>query len=269
MKIDFDSSRFTAKKGDYLTGKAGDLADPTLQQKAQEYRRRLSAAMKPLAAHDVFNIPKSRGYYAMRKYDGEFTYVLFDGKQLISVNPGGTVRVGLPCFEEAVKLLKKAKVGSCILAGELYAVGDIGNRNRVQEIVKLLRAPASEAALKKIGLALFDIVEFEGKAVTGVADVFKLLDKWFAKGKLVHSAEHIVTDKLDTVMETFTEWVIGEASEGLVVRHDSLGWYKIKLRHNLDAAIIGYSEGTENRKGTLHDLLVAVMRSDGTFHELA
>jgi hypothetical protein len=78
-----------------------------------------------------------------------------------------------------------------------------------------------------------------------------------------------VTDKLDTIMETFTEWVIGEASEGLVVRHDQLGWYKIKLRHNLDDAIIGYSEGTDNRKGILHDLLVAVMRSDGTFHELA
>ena len=269
LNIGFDRARFSEKKGDYLGGKAADLADPTLQQKAQEYRRRLSAAMKPLAAHDVYSIPKSRGYYAMRKYDGEFTYGVFDGTTLISVNPGGTVRVGLPCFEEAVKLLRKAKVGFCILAAELYAVGDVGNRNRVQEIVKVLRAPASEAALKKIGLAVFDIVEFEGKPVSAVADVFKLLTKWFGKGKLVHPAEHVVTDKLDTVMETFTDWVIGEASEGLVVRHDSLGWYKIKLRHNLDAAIIGYSEGRENRKGILHDLLVAVMRSDGTFHELA
>jgi hypothetical protein len=68
-------------------------------------------------------------------------------------------------------------------------------------------------------------------------------------------------------MERFTEWVIGEGAEGVVVRHDQAGWYKIKLRHNLDVAIIGYSEGEDGRKGMLHDLLVAVMRNDGTFHE--
>ncbi|MEP7213245.1 MAG: hypothetical protein ABI791_09230 [Acidobacteriota bacterium] len=265
----FDKKRFKTVKGDYVVGKAADLDDPALHQRAQEYRRKLSAAMKPLAAHDVYSIPKSRGYYAMRKYDGEFTFVVYDGKTLISVNPGGTVRAGLPCFAEAEKLLKKAKVKSCVLAAELYAMGDVGNRNRVQEIVKFLRAPASEAALKKIGLAVFDVVESEGEPVPVVADVFKLLKKWLGQGRLVHPAEHVVTDKLDVVMETFTEWVIAEASEGLVVRHDRLGWFKIKLRHNLDAAVIGYSEGTENRKGMLHDLLVAVMRSDGTFHELA
>jgi len=269
LSTEFDRTRFSEKKGDYIVGKAGDLADPALQQRAQEYRRKLSAAMKPLAAHDVYSIPKSRGYYAMRKYDGEFTYVIFDGDKLISVNPGGTVRAALPCYAEAERLLKKARVKSCILAAELYAMGDVSNRNRVQEIVKLLRAPASEAALKKVGLAVFDVIEVNGEAVRAVADVFKLLKKWLGKGKLVHPAEYVVTDKLDVVMETFTEWVIAEASEGLVVRHDQLGWYKIKLRHNLDAAIIGYSEGTENRKGMLHDLLVAVMRSDGTFHELA
>ena len=267
--IEYDKSRFTEKKGAYLTGKAADLDDPTLQLRAQEYRRKLSAAMKPIAAHDVYNIPKSRGFYAMRKYDGEFTYVIFDGEKLLSVNPGGTVRVGLPCFVEAEKLLKKAKVRSCVLGAELYATGDIGNRNSVQETVKLLRAPASEAALKKIGLAVFDIVDLDGGPVPAVGDVFKHLKKWFGKGKLVHPAEHVATDKLDTIMETFTDWVIGEGSEGLVVRHDQLGWFKLKLRHNLDAAIIGYSEGTENRKGMLHDLLVAVMRSDGTYHELA
>ena len=70
-------------------------------------------------------------------------------------------------------------------------------------------------------------------------------------------------------MELFTNWVIGEGAEGIVVRHDRAGWFKVKSRHNIDVAIIGYSEGTENRKGMLHDLLVAVIRNDGTFHELA
>jgi hypothetical protein len=69
-------------------------------------------------------------------------------------------------------------------------------------------------------------------------------------------------------MERFTDWVIGEGSEGVVVRHDQAGWFKVKLRHNIDCAVIGFSEGTDERKGMLHDLLVAVVRPDGTFQEL-
>ena len=99
LNIDFDKERFTCKRGDYYVGKAGDLADPSLHLRVQEYRRKLSAMMKPLSGDDIFKIPKAKGYYATRKYDGEFTVVAWNGKKLISVNPGGTVRVGLPCFE--------------------------------------------------------------------------------------------------------------------------------------------------------------------------
>src|SRR5688500_16290113 len=162
-KTDIDKKRLTCKKGDYCTGKATDLADPTWQQKAQEYRRRLSGAMRPLSPQDIYDIPKARSLYTVRKYDGEFTYVVFTGTSLFSVNPGGRVRVGLPCFDEAEKLLKKAKVKSCVLACELYATGNLGKRNRVREIVTLLRNPSTEAQLKKVGMAAFDVVEANGK----------------------------------------------------------------------------------------------------------
>ena len=76
--------------------------------------------MRPLSGEDIYKIPKATGYYATRKYDGEFTVLAWDGKNVISVNPGGTVRLGLPCFDEAAKLLKKAKVKSCLLSGEIY-----------------------------------------------------------------------------------------------------------------------------------------------------
>src|SRR5687767_10911991 len=96
----------TRKKGDYFVGKAHDLADPHWQNKAREYRRKLSGGMRPLAAHDIQEIPKAKGLHVVRKYDGEFTYVVFDGESLFSINPGGTVRVGLPCFTETEKALK-------------------------------------------------------------------------------------------------------------------------------------------------------------------
>lgn len=269
INLEYDQSRFSRKKGDYFIGPSTALFDPTLYPKTLDYKRRLSGQMRPLSGEDVFRIPKTTGYFGTRKYDGEFAMLAFDGKELISVNPGGTVRGGLPCFEEAAKLLAKAKVKSCLLGGELYSTTVAEQRHRIYQVVKLLRNPASEAELKKLGLAVFDIIELDGKPVESVSEVYKLLDKWFSGGKLVHSAEHKVLKDLNAVSDLFSEWVVGEGSEGLVVRHDQAGWFKLKVRHNLDAAIIGFSEGSEDRKGLLHDLLVAVMRNDGTFHEFA
>ncbi len=266
LNLDFDKKKFTCKF-DYCIGKSPDLADPSLHVKAQDYKRRVSAAMKAISAEDAFRLPKARGYYVTRKYDGENAMLFFDGEKMISVNPGGTVRVGLPCFDEAAELLKKAKVDSCILGAEIYVKDDATKANLVQQVVRVLRSPASKDQLEKLGLAVFDIIEVDEKPVDGTSQVFTQLDKWFGKGKSVHVVENHKTDKVDAVMEYFTDWVVGQGAEGVVVRHDQAGWYKIKLRHNLDVAIIGYSEGTDARKGLLHDLLVAVMRSDGTFHE--
>ncbi len=224
--------------------------------------------MKPVAGTDAFKLPKTKGLYATRKYDGEFAMAFFDGKEIISVNPGGTVRVGLPAYAEAVKLLTKAKVKSCILGGELYLKDEPSQAQRVQQVVRILRSPESEAQLDRIGFAVFDVIELNDEPLESTPEVYKLLDKWFKGGKRVHAPEYVVADNPDQVMEAFTEWVIGEGAEGLVVRHDRAGWFKLKVRHSIDAAIIGFSEGSDERKGMLHDLLVAVMRDDGTFHEL-
>lgn len=267
--LDYDDARFSKRKGDYLVGKVTALEDPFLYPRTQEYKRRLSGMMRPLSNEDFFRIPKTTGYLGSRKYDGEFMVVAFDGKKVISINPGGTVRIGIPCLEEAAQLLKKAKVKSCLLAAEIYLTGTPKKHYRVQHVSRILRSPENEAQLGKLGLAVFDVIEYNGDPVTEVAEVFKLLEKWFAKGELVHPAEHVVLKDLKAVEDLFQKWVVNEGSEGLVVRHDQAGWFKLKTRHNLDAAIIGFSEGSEDRKGLLHDLLVAVMRSDGTFHEFA
>ena len=267
MNLDFDKTKFSCKF-DYCIGKAADLADPSLHVKAQDYKRRASGSTRAVSSDDAFKIPKAKGYLVSKKYDGEFALLFFDGKKVISVNPGGTVRAGLPSLEEAETLLKKAKVKSCIFAGEYYVREGATKGHPVQQVVGILRKPESKKQLEKLGLAVFDVVQHNGEAVTGVGKMFELLQKWFGKGKTVHPVEHKKVDSVDQILEAFTEWVVGEGAEGVVVRHDSAGVFKIKTRHNLDVAIIGFSEGTEDRKGMLHDLLVAVMRDDGTFHEL-
>lgn len=267
MNLDFDKKKFTCKF-DYCIGKVGDLADPGLYAKAQDYKRRVSGTMRALSSEDMFKLPKAKGYVVSRKYDGEFALVFWNGENLISINPGGTVRVGLPCFKEAESQLKKAKVRSCILGAEIYVMEGITKGSMVSQVVGILRSPSSKAELEKLGLAIFDLVQLDGKPVEATAQVFDHLKKWFGKGKKAHAVEFRKTDNLDTIFETFTEWVVGEEAEGIVVRHDQAGWFKIKTRHNIDVAIIGFSEGTDDRKGMLHDLLVAVIRRDGTFQEL-
>ncbi|HQZ96335.1 MAG TPA: hypothetical protein PLP21_08445 [Pyrinomonadaceae bacterium] len=266
LDLGFDKAKFTCKFG-YCTGKAPDLADPSLHVKAQEYKRRVSGNMKAISADDAFKLPRAKGYFVSRKYDGENAMLLFDGEKMISVNPGGTARIGLPAFEEAAELLKKAKVSSCVLGAEIYVKEDATKAHPVQQVVRILRSPPSKEDLERLGIAVFDIVELEEKPVDSAAKVFDTLKKWFSKGEKVHAVEFEKADSIDTIMERFTDWVVGEGAEGVVVRHDQAGWFKIKLRHSLDVAVIGYSEGTDHRKGMLHDLLVAVMRSDGSFHE--
>ncbi len=268
MNLDFDKERLACKKGDYCTGDAIHLADPSLAPRAQEYKRKLSGKMRAVSAQDVHRIHAERGYYVTRKYDGEFALIFFDGEKLISVNPGGTVRMGLPCFKEAEKLLKAVKVKSCVLGAEIYMKVEPSKALAIQQVVSVLRNPKTEAETERLGLAVFDIAEYDGEPVTALKKMFSLLEKWFAHGKLVHPVDHVVADKTEKIMEMLADWVIGEGSEGIVLQHDQANWYKIKLRHNLDAAIIGFSVGSEDRKDLLHDLLVAVMRNDGTFQEL-
>jgi hypothetical protein len=267
VDLDFDKKKFSCKF-DYCIGKVADLSDPSLHVKAQDYKRRASGEMRAVAGEEAFKLPKAKGYFVSRKYDGEFALVFFDGKTVISVNPGGTVRVGLPCYEELETQLKKAKVASCVLAGELYIREGASKAHMVQQVVGILRKPASKKELDKVGLAVFDIVQFEGDAVSATAKVFELLKKWLGKGTKAHVVEHKKVDSVEDVLLLFTEWVVGDGAEGIVVRHDQAGLFKIKARHNLDVAVIGFSEGTDDRKGMLHDLLVAVMRDDGSFHEL-
>lgn len=268
MNLDIDKLRLTKKKGDYYTTDSIHLADPSLHAKAQDFKRVLGGKMRAVSAQDIGRINASRAYIATRKYDGEFSLILFNGEKLISVNPGGTVRTGLPCFKEAEKLLKAAKVKSCVLGGEIYMQAENSKGLRIHQVVSVLRNPKSEADMERLGLAVFDVAETDGKKVESIKKAFQLADKWFAKGKLVHPVEHVPTKKTDDILELMADWVIDKGSEGIVLQHDTANWYKIKLRHNLDAAIIGYSEGSDERKGLLHDLLVAVMRTDGTFHEL-
>ena len=65
----------------------------------------------------------------------------------------------------------------------------------------------------------------------------------------------------DEVQQIYEEWVEGEGAEGLVVHSESPIVWKVKTRHTIDAAVIGYTTADRG----IRDLMFAVRRPDGLF----
>lgn len=263
-----DRSKLEIKLGDYAVGSATSMLDATAQTAAQDYRRQVASRMMPLGKDEIREKIPSGEYHVSLKVDGEFTVIVFEGGEAFSVNPGGTVRIGLPWIVETAELLKKAGVESAMIAGELYVHNDM-RRPRVHDVTKIARGPKSESELKKLRFAAFDLISLDGEpAGESYGANFQTLENLFAKGKRVHTVEMQIVSDHGPIKQLFEDWVEGQGAEGLVVRNDTAGQFKVKPRHTLDAVVIGFTESTNERQGLLHDLLVAVMRQDGSLHVL-
>jgi hypothetical protein len=263
-----DPSRLQILFGSYGTGNAQVMANPFVPLKAQEYRRSLGSRMQALDKVSVKDKLPACDWFVSRKIDGECTLLLISDGQCCSVNPGGTVRTGLPFMQEAVELLGKSKHRQMLLAGELYAARD-DRRPRVHDVSRIARQPDSQTDLENLHFAVFDILDIDDKpGPAKYADVFKTIESVFKTGSKIHPVETRRAKSVDDVMKLFEKWVDGEGAEGLVVRSDTGGQFKIKPRISLDVAVLGFTEGTDDRVGMIHDMLVGLMRADNSFHIL-
>jgi ATP-dependent DNA ligase len=264
----FNRGRMEIKLGDYAVGTASALTDPLLVNRAQDYRRMTGARMLPLDATEVTKKIPTGDYHVSRKVDGEFDLLAYQDGEAVLVNPGGTVRVGLPLLKEAAEQLKKAGMKRAIVAGEFHYVDPKGKRPRVHDVSRAARQPAGQADLDALHFAVFDLVSLNGvEPAANFANTWKTILELFAKGKRVAPVEAVTLKEPKEIEEKFQEWV-SKGAEGAVVRSDAAGMFKIKPRHTLDAAVIGFTEGADDRQGMVHDLLLAVMRPEGVFQVL-
>ncbi len=268
MNLNFDKKQFTKKVGTYLIGPANALEDSTLQTRAQNYKRQLSNKMYPIEKLRITEkIPNLEGYNISRKIDGEFSLLFFDGKKTISCNPGGTVRTGLPCFDELSKLLIESKVKSGIFACDMFVLKK--ERERVHELIRIIRNPKTEKDLLTLGVYIHDIISINETAFEpSTKKISETIEDYFSSGVLVKPLESVTVSSNRNIIKIYEDWVENEGSEGLVVRHDSVGWFKIKPVHTIDCVVVGFSDSVNERKGLLHDLLVGLLRSDGNIQLL-
>jgi hypothetical protein len=264
-----DPARVEHKLGRYGVAAAKDLTDPTLWQRTQEYRRLVAARLVPLDKRDLAGRLPAGEYHLSRKVDGEFAVLVFSGGEALLVNPGGTVRLGLPLLAEAQQQLGRAGVNSALIAGELYYRHPSGARPRVHDVSRAARQPAGQPELDSLCFAAFDLIDLDGQpAPSRHAETYARLQKLLGGGQRVHPVEAAQVKTVAEIEQYFQSWVEQQGGEGLVLRSDSAGGFKLKPRHTLDVAVVGFTEGTDERKGLLHDLLVAVMRKDGGLHLL-
>jgi hypothetical protein len=264
-----NASLVEIKLGAYGVAPSTSLSDPSLLSMVRNYKRQVASRMYPLGRDDVSRKIPDAEYHVSRKIDGEFTVLIYTGDELITLNPGGTVRVGLPWQDEAKKLLDASDIDQAVIAGELYVTNDAGRRPRVHDVVSVARQPKTDEELKRIRFAVFDFISINGQNVESTyGDTWKQIDSTFAGGTDIHPVETVTLKGHGDVQRQFDKWVGDEGAEGIVVRSDSAGSFKVKPRHTIDAVVIGFTESTDDRKGMLHDILLGVARKDGSVHAL-
>ncbi len=264
-----DRARMELKLGSYAIGTATMLADPSLLPQVQEYRRRISGLMIPLDRPAIREKIPTANYHVSRKVDGEFTVFIVCNGEAFTLNPGGTIRMGMPWQEEARKQLLQAGHTSAMIVGELH-VENKQRRSRVHDVITLARQPQSSDDLERLRFAVFDIISLDGQpASEDFGETWKTIERLFGDGTLVRPVDCRMLSGPAEIEQLFDDWVTHGGAEGLVVRSNEAGMFKIKPRHTLDAVVVGFTESSDDRQGMLHDLLLAVMRSDGTFQILS
>lgn len=215
-------------------------------------------------------IPDST-YHISRKYDGEHSMLIYlDGEACI-LNPGKTVRANAPFLEEAIKHLKKAGIKKALIGGEFYVqrtaehLAKDKKRTRVHDIVRIGRSPKTEDELNQLAFACFDIYELDNEVTINYAKNIQRLEEIFKDSERIHAVETIIAKNVSAVLKQYQTWVVDEGDEGVVARSETAGIFKLKPKHHLDLAVIGFTESTDDRIGMLHDMLLAIVRQDGSF----
>ncbi len=253
----------------YGVAASSALKDPKLLLQVQNYKRQIASRMLPLDKREIVRRVPDAEYPVSRKIDGEFTALIYLDGELFSLNPGGRVRFGMPWQDEAKKRLDDAGIKQTMIAGELYVTNDEGRRPRVHDVTSIVRQPKTADDLRRVRFAVFDWITLEDEPVERqYEEIWAQIEKVFAGGELVHPVETTTIKGHRDIAAQFQKWVIDEGAEGIVIRSQTAGNFKIKPRHTIDALVIGFTESTDGRQGMLHDLLLGLAREDGSIHVL-
>lgn len=229
-----------------------------IQSAAMDYKRRIAGMFMLVEPKKYKERLMGSEFCVTRKIDGVMAYAVCRKGEAVLVGARGRDLSELSCVKQLAKTVKAAGIDSMTLVAELYAPAENG-RPRVYDVLSAL-ADSSKAA--NLRLAPFDIVELGGEPFKSshYKEIHAKLAAIF-KDDALRPVEMKTATSADEVMAIYDEWVADEGAEGLVVHSEAPIIWKIKPRHTVDAAVIGYTSGED----FVRDLLFAVRHEDGTF----
>lgn len=201
-----------------------------------------------------------------RKIDGHLQVVFWQDGQVLMLNASGRQKAeSLKCLDAFAEAMKAAGVKQAAIAAELYLPRPDG-RPRCGDVIKAL---ADDAIKNQLCLAPFDIIELDGEPwkAEHYSETHNKLCTIFT-ADMVKPVQMRNASNHDEVQAIYDEWVVGEGAEGLVVHGESPIVWKVKPRHTIDAAVIGYTTTTpplgEQGGGRIRDLMFAVCIGDNS-----
>ncbi|MDE6239368.1 MAG: hypothetical protein K2M54_05195 [Muribaculaceae bacterium] len=235
---------------------------------AQDYKRRVPGKFMLVDGSKLEEKVGGQEFLVTQKLDGVMQLVYYaDGVATAFGTGGNKTPSDLPCLKEVANKLRSIGVTSALFAAELYvSLSDTG-RERVCDVAI---AMADVKFFDKLRLAPFDLLEVDGKDLSHLPIIEKMhkLKMLFAQCGLVSPVKGRQCTSVAEVRQIYNSLVVERGCEGLVV-HSSNGFvYKIKPRHTIDVAVIGFTEGEGDHRDMVRDLLTAVMEQDGTFRQI-
>lgn len=266
-----NETAFTDKGGGLRVAMSGGIADATLLGVATAFRNTVTRKFRMLPARHIAQTLAGDGSaIASVKYDGEGVFVFFDAERdlCIAFNaPSGKARIGLPCTEEAKRLLSAGGHRRALFCAELYLKAS-GRRTRVSDVIHATSSGSPDER-GRLALAFYDVVMMDGTDLRAnqrdFAATWELLGDLFGTDEA--GACHRVAGEVRRAGE-IPAWfgaVTARGLEGIVVRlTGSEVTYKIKPSLTVDTVAVGYVEGDFEGKYGVLSILCALTGPDGT-----
>jgi hypothetical protein len=247
---------------------AGSLLDSELAAMFRNYKRAVAGSYRALPFEDLARGAVPSGTLQVSpKIDGELWFLVLDEEAILCSPTGRVVSGDIPVLQEAKAALGR-KQGRTVLAGELFALKPAGQgRPRVGDLAAAMGGEA-QAQVERMAFFAFDCLHGGDAEAPNrpplYVDRLALCQRLLAGGKRLQAIKTEAVTGGERVLQLWNEWVEGGKGEGLVVRTADNLVFKAKPTIDLDAAIIGYTDSSDEPEA-VGSLLLAMMREDGQF----
>lgn len=246
-------------------------------QTAIDYKKNVASKYMLVEGAKISSRLAGEKFYVTRKIDGHMQCVFYRDGQSFMLNASGKQKAEqLKCMDMFTGFMGKAGIKNIVVAAELYLPREEG-RPRCGDVARALADPALR---DQLALAVYDILSIDGEDFSAQnygevhAKLVELLrlkaqnkegKTIFKTTRLCAPVELRTVSSVEEVKQIYQEWVEEQGAEGLVVHCDNGVVAKIKPRHTIDAAVVGYTTGENG----VRDLMLAVAHPDNSMQVFA